>query len=116
MRKRFREGSGESLPDYELLELVLFPAIPRRDTKPLAKAILTRFGTFAEAMNAPEDLLLEVPRLGGTAVAEIKLVRAAALRPGSDGTGLHVDPRAQAKYGDLILVRSCCLLSCAKRT
>ena len=54
--------------------------MPRRDTKPLAKAILTRFGTFAEAMNAPEDLLLEVPRLGGAAVAETKLVRAAALR------------------------------------
>ena len=46
----------------------------------MAKAILTRFGTFAEAINAPEDLLLEVPRLGGAAVAEIKLVRAAALR------------------------------------
>lgn len=80
LRKRFREGGPDALPDYELLELVLFRAMPRRDTKPLAKAILARFGTFAEAMNAPYDLLLEVPGLGDAAVTEIKLVRAAALR------------------------------------
>jgi DNA repair protein RadC len=80
LRKRFREGGAGSLPDYELLELVLFRAMPRRDTKPLAKAIIARFGTFAEAMNAPEDRLLEVPGLGDAAVTEIKLVRAAALR------------------------------------
>jgi DNA repair protein RadC len=59
---------------------VLFRAMPRRDTKPLAKAILARFGSFAEAMTAPDDLLLEVPGLGEAAVTEIKLVRAAALR------------------------------------
>ncbi len=80
LRKRFRDGGSDALPDYELLELVLFRAMPRRDTKPLAKAILARFGSFAEAMNAPEDLLLEVPGLGAAAVTEIKLVRAAALR------------------------------------
>jgi DNA repair protein RadC len=80
LRKRFRDGGPDALPDYELLELVLFRAMPRRDTKPLAKAILARFGSFAEAMNAPEDLLLEVPGLGAAAVTEIKLVRAAAIR------------------------------------
>ena len=80
LRKRFREAGADALPDYELLELVLFRAMPRRDTKPLAKAILARFGTFTEAMNAPDDLLLEVPGLGEAAVTEIKLVRAAALR------------------------------------
>ena len=80
LRKRFRDGGSDALPDYELLELVLFRAMPRGDTKPLAKAILARFGTFAEAMNAPDDLLLEVPGLGAAAVTEIKLVRAAALR------------------------------------
>jgi len=80
LRKRFREAGAGALPDYELLELVLFRAMPRRDTKPLAKAILARFGTFAEAMNAPDDLLLEVPGLGEAAVVEMKLVRAAALR------------------------------------
>ena len=52
LRKCFREGGPDALPDYELPELVLFRAMPRRDTKPLAKAILARFGTFAEAMNA----------------------------------------------------------------
>lgn len=60
MRKRFRESSGESLPDYELLELVLFRAMPRRDTKLLAKAILTRFGSFAEAMIATAVALCEL--------------------------------------------------------
>ena len=80
LRKRFREAGADALPDYELLELVLFRAMPRRDTKPIAKAILARFGTFAEAMNAPEDLLLEIPGLGEAAITELKLVRAAALR------------------------------------
>ena len=54
--------------------------MPRRDTKPLAKAILAQFGTFAEALNAPEERLDEVPGLGEAAITEIKLVRAAALR------------------------------------
>ena len=62
------------------MELILFRAVPRRDTKPLAKAILAQFGTFAEALNAPEERLKEVPGLGEAAITEIKLVRAAALR------------------------------------
>jgi DNA repair protein RadC len=80
LRKRFRDAGPDALPDYEMIELVLFRAVPRRDTKPLAKAILARFGTFAEAMNAPDELLKEVPGLGEAAITEIKLVRAAALR------------------------------------
>ena len=80
LRKRFRDAGADALPDYELLELILFRAVPRRDTKPLAKAILARFGTFAEAMNAPDELLREVPGLGQAAITEIKLIRAAALR------------------------------------
>jgi len=63
-----------------MIELVLFRAVPRRDTKPLAKAILARFGTFAEAMSSPDELLKEVPGLGEAVITEIKLVRAAALR------------------------------------
>ena len=78
LRKRFREGRVDSLPTT-ILGLFI-PRHARRDTKPLAKAILTRFGTFAEAVNAPEDLLLEVECLGEAAVTEMKLVRAAALR------------------------------------
>lgn len=80
LRRRFRDGGADAIPDYELLELILFRAVPRRDTKPLAKAILAQFGTFAEAMNAPEERLREVPGLGQAAITEIKLVRAAALR------------------------------------
>jgi DNA repair protein RadC len=80
LRRRFREAGADALPDYELLEMILFRAMPRRDTKPLAKAVLARFGSFAEAINAPEELLREVPGLGEAAVTEIKLVRAAALR------------------------------------
>jgi DNA repair protein RadC len=80
LRRRFREAGADALPDYELLELILFRAVPRRDTKPLAKAILAQFGSFAEALNAPEERLKEVPGLGEAAITEIKLVRAAALR------------------------------------
>ena len=80
LRTRFREAGADAVPDYELLEIVLFRAMPRRDTKPIAKAILARFGTFAKAVNAPEDLLLEIPGLGDAVITEIKLVRTAALR------------------------------------
>ncbi len=80
LRRRFREAGPDALPDYELLEMILFRAVPRRDTKPLAKAVLARFGSFAEALNAPEERLREVPGLGEAAITEIKLVRAAALR------------------------------------
>jgi DNA repair protein RadC len=80
LRQRFRGAGADALPDYELLELILFRAAPRRDTKPLAKALIARFGTFAEAVNAPEELLREVPGIGEAAVTELKLVRAAALR------------------------------------
>jgi DNA repair protein RadC len=80
LRRRFREGGADALPDYELLELILFRALPRRDTKPLAKAILAKFGTFAEALAAPEERLAEVAGLGEAGITEIKLVRAAALR------------------------------------
>ena len=60
LRRRFREG-GDALPDDELLELILFRSAPRRDTKPLAKALLACFGTFAETANAPEELLRGSP-------------------------------------------------------
>lgn len=80
LRERFRQGGAEAMPDYELLELVLFRAIPRRDTKPLAKAILAKFGSFTEAINASEERLAEVPGLGAAAITELKVIRAAALR------------------------------------
>jgi DNA repair protein RadC len=80
LRDRFRQAGADALPDYELLELILFRAIPRRDVKPLAKVIINAFGSFAEAISASEDRLAEIPGLGAAAITEIKLVRAAALR------------------------------------
>ena len=68
------------MADYELLELILFRAIPRRDTKPIAKALIKRFGTFSEVLHAPEELLCEVPGVGDVVVRELKLIRASALR------------------------------------
>ena len=82
LRRRFHDGGADALPDYELLELILFRAAPRRDTKPMAKALIARFGTFAETLNAPEELLREVPSIGDAAVVELKLVRALNRRRG----------------------------------
>jgi DNA repair protein RadC len=82
LRQRFRDAGAEALADYELLELVLFRAIPRRDVKPLAKALLKRFGTFADALAAPEPLLAEVDGMTPGAITELKVVQAAAIRFG----------------------------------
>ncbi len=80
LRDRFMMGGGDAMPDYELLELILFRAIPRRDTKDLAKRLIDRFGSFAEAINAPDHLLEEVSGVGRRVIEELKIVRAAALR------------------------------------
>jgi DNA repair protein RadC len=80
LRERFRDAGADALSDYELLEMVLFRALPRRDVKPLAKALIARFGSFAEAVQAPEPRLREVSGLGESAITEIKLVAAAAAR------------------------------------
>ncbi len=80
LRDRFMEGGADAMPDYELLEMVLFRAIKRGDTKPIAKALIARFGTFAEVISAPTNLLLEVKGVGPAIVTELKLIRAAALR------------------------------------
>jgi DNA repair protein RadC len=80
LRDRFRKGGADALPDYELLELILFRALPRRDTKTLAKTLIARFGSFAEVVTAPEPRLKEIEGAGDAVVTELKLVRAAALR------------------------------------
>ncbi len=80
LRERFRDAGADALSDYELLELVLFRALPRRDVKPLAKALIGRFGSFAEVVHAPEARLREVGGLGESAVTELKLVAATAAR------------------------------------
>ena len=80
MRLRFREAGTEALTDYELLELLLFRALPRRDVKPLAKSLITKFGSFAEVVCAPIARLAEVKGLGDSAITELKIVQAAASR------------------------------------
>lgn len=80
LRARFREAGPDALADYELLELVLFRAIPRRDVKPIAKAIIARFGGFAEACAAPPERLCEVEGVSEVVALELKIVQAAARR------------------------------------
>jgi DNA repair protein RadC len=80
LRARFREVGPEALADYEMLELVLFRAVPRRDVKPLAKELLAKFGSFAETISAPPKRLAEVEGLGEAAITEFKVVQAAAHR------------------------------------
>ena len=80
LRDRFREASADALSDYELLELILFRALPQRDVKPLAKTLLDTFGSFAEVIAAPEARLAEVKGLGDASVTELKVIQAAARR------------------------------------
>jgi DNA repair protein RadC len=80
LRARFLQVGGDALPDYELLELVLFRLIPRRDVKPIAKELMRRFGTFAEVLAAPPARLMEVDGIGENVVTDLKVVEAAARR------------------------------------
>jgi DNA repair protein RadC len=80
LRDRFRLGGPDALPDYELLELVLFGAVQRRDTKPIAKALVAKFGSFADAIAAPRERLIEVDGVGDSVVTQLKIIEAAALR------------------------------------
>ncbi|MBM3542089.1 MAG: JAB domain-containing protein [Alphaproteobacteria bacterium] len=80
LRQRFLEGGPDALPDYELLELILFLAHPRIDVKPLAKALLKRFDSFAGAIGADPKALTEVKGVGETTIAALKTVQAAAVR------------------------------------
>ncbi|MGB7657413.1 MAG: JAB domain-containing protein, partial [Pseudolabrys sp.] len=80
LRTRFREAGAEAVNDYELLELVLFRAIPRRDIKPLTKALIATFGSFPEVISAPSARLAEINGLGAAAITELKIVHAAATR------------------------------------
>jgi DNA repair protein RadC len=79
-RERFRAAGADALSDYELLEMVLFTAQPRGDMKPAAKALLKKFGSFAEVMHAPETLLREVDGIGDASTTQLKLIAAAAGR------------------------------------
>src|SRR4030081_2075140 len=80
LRERFHGAGPDALSDYELLELALFAALPRRDTKPFAKALLKKFGSFAEVVHAPEARLREVDGIKDASITQIKLIAAAAHR------------------------------------
>jgi DNA repair protein RadC len=80
LRARFLDAGAAALADYELLELVLFRAIPRRDLKPLTKMLLARFGSFAEVISASRERLNEVKELSDAAITELKIIQAAASR------------------------------------
>ena len=69
LRERFREAGAEAVSDYELLEAVLFRALPRRDVKPLAKTLIATFGSFAEVISAPVSRLAEIKGLGDAAIS-----------------------------------------------
>ena len=80
LRLRFRDSGDGALADYEILELLLFRLIPRRDTKPVAKALLERFGTLAGVFGATPALLQEVKGIGEAVALDLKLVSAVAQR------------------------------------
>ncbi len=80
LRARLLEGGTGALADYELLEFLLYSARPRGDTKPLAKALIQRFGSLAGVLGAERDALLAVPGMGDASAAALLAVREAALR------------------------------------
>ena len=80
LRERFRAAGGDALPDYELLELILFRALPRRDVKGDAKALIQRFGSLAEVLAAPEIRLREEGGLSDSLITDLKVIEAAARR------------------------------------
>ena len=80
LRERFMQGGADAMPDYELLELVLFRSIPRRDTKPLARLLLDTFGDFNRVLTAPVERLSGIKGVGDAVISDLKILEAAAHR------------------------------------
>jgi DNA repair protein RadC len=80
LRVRFLSGGADAMPDYELLELLLFRAIPRRDVKPLARQLLEKFYDFNGVISASAERLMEVNGVGEAVICELKIVAATAQR------------------------------------
>lgn len=84
LRQRFRKSGEATLPDYELLELLLFSALPRQDTKPVAKQLLRRFGSIAGVLGAPRARLKEIAGIGDKVADQLKIVEACSVRAARD--------------------------------
>lgn len=80
LRDRFLMGGADAVPDYELLELILFRAIPRKDVKPLASALIDHFGDFNRVLSAPMNHLLKIDGVGEAVALEIKIIEATSHR------------------------------------
>ena len=80
LRARFMDGGATAIPDYELLELVLFRAIPRQDVKPLARLLLDTFGDFNRVISASPARLSAVKGIGDAVIQELKIIEASAQR------------------------------------
>ena len=80
LRQRLVEGGPDALLDHELVEYLLGLALPRRDTKPLAKRLIRDFGGFGRLLAADAEAIARVGGLGEGSVAALKVVQAAALR------------------------------------
>lgn len=80
LRQRFMSSLGKDMADYELLELVLTTVIPRRDVKPIAKALIKKFGSFAHVINAPTEALLLVEGIKESSAVALKVIQAAMER------------------------------------
>ena len=80
LRERFLQGGADAMPDYEILELTLFRAIPRQDVKPLARDLLDAFGSYEAVLTASPARLQEVPGTGAAVITELKIIEAAAAR------------------------------------
>lgn len=84
LRERFIKGGPEALADYELLELYLFNSIRQGDVKPTAKALIAKFGSFAEAVSAPVERLVEVKGVGPKTALDLQIIKAAATKLGQE--------------------------------
>jgi len=80
LRERFMSGGSGAMPDYELLELVLFRSIPRQDVKPLARMLMDTFGDFNRVLTAPEERLRQIKGVGETVITDLKILEACAHR------------------------------------
>ncbi len=80
LRQRFQSGGAAAMPDYELLELILFRAIPRQDVKPLARRLMDQFGDFNRVLSASPERLKDIQGVGDAVILELKIVEASAQR------------------------------------